>query len=165
MNELGIEQGIDTPVVTNKLGAFTSHSRFQRWWRGFCVANNFGRWIDGDGQQIITLSLGDDASLYPGCTIEWKDADGWPCDEKGKRYSRSYKRPNTERHYDGLKFHELRHTHFTMQLAAGIDIPTAQALGGWSTADVLLNVYAHPVSQNIWNSVGFMDRLAAEQAS
>jgi hypothetical protein len=37
-----------------------------------------------------------------------------------------------------------------------MDIPTAQALGGWSTPAMLMNVYAHPVSENIWNAAGFM---------
>ena len=54
----------------------------------------------------------------------------------------------------------LRHTHFTMRLASGMDIPTAQALGGWSTPTMLMNVYAHPVSENIWNAAGFMDGLS-----
>ena len=44
-------------------------------------------------------------------------------------------------------------------LVAVMDIPTAQALGGWSSPDVLLNVYAHPVSERIWSSAEFMDRL------
>ena len=111
------------------------------------------------------MTVGDDVLLYEGCVIEWRDADGWPCDANGKRYSRSYKRPKIERHYNGLKYHELRHTHFTMRLAAGMDIPTAQALGGWSTPDVLMTVYAHPVAQNVWDSVGFMDKLTAKQTA
>ena len=164
LNEIGIEQGNETPIITNGVGTYTSHSRFQKWWRSFCVDNSFGRWLANDGHEIITLSVGDDASLHPDCWVQWRDPEGWPCDESGKRYSRSYKRPKIERHYDGLRFHELRHTHFTMRLASGMDIPTAQALGGWSTPDVLLNVYAHPVAENIWNSAGFMDRLTAKTA-
>ena len=93
--------------------------------------------------------------------IEWRDAEGWHCDENGRRYSRTYKRPVIKRHYEGLNYHELRHTHFTMRLASGMDIPTAQALGGWSTPAMLMNVYAHPVNENIWNAAGFMDKLSA----
>ena len=165
LNALGIEQGSNTPIVTNQIGAFTNHSRFGRWWRDFCVENGFGRWVDDDGRKIVSLKIGDDSALFPGCVIEWHDSNGWPCDESGKRYSRTYKRPKVNHHYDGLRFHELRHTHFTMRLASGMDIPTAQALGGWSTPDVLLNVYAHPVAQNIWDSAGFMDKLTAKQTA
>jgi len=163
LNALGIEQGNDTPVITNQIGTFANHSRFGRWWRSFCVDNGFGRWVDDDGREIINLTVGDDGSLFPDCVIEWQDSNGWPCDENGKRYSRSYKRPKINKHYDGLHFHELRHTHFTMRLADGMDIPTAQALGGWSTPDVLLNVYAHATPENVWASAGFMDRLTAKQ--
>lgn len=165
LNTIGIEQGNDTPVISNQIGAFTNHSRFQRWWRDFCIDNGFGKWTADDGREIVTLTIGDDASLYPNCIIIWRDSDGWPCDENGKRYSRTYKSPVIKKHYKGLHFHELRHTHFTMRLAAGMDIPTAQALGGWTTPDVLLNVYAHPVAQNIWDSAGFMDRLTAKQTA
>lgn len=167
LNQFGIEQGSKTPVITNQLGKFTSHSRFQRWWRSFCVDNGFGRMVTDDGRQVISLTLGDDAALYPESEylVEWRDSDGWPYDESGKRYSRSHKRPKTKRHYEGLHFHELRHTHFTMRLAAGTDIPTAQALGGWSTPDVLLRVYAHPTPENVWSSAGFMDKLTAKQTA
>ena len=152
-------------MITNQLGTFTSLSRFGKWWRSFCVDNGFGKWADGDGRTIVDLRIGDDASLYPGCVIEWRDADGWPCDGSGRRYTRSYKRPRAKRHYDGLNYHELRHTHFTIRLAAGMDIPTAQALGGWRTPDVLPNVYAHATPENIWQSAGFMDRLTAKQTA
>ena len=163
LNLLGIEQGNDTPVITNAVGGFVNHHNFEHCFQSFCVANGFGRWVTDDGKRLIALTIGDDRGMYPESEycIEWRDSDGWPCDESGKRYSRTHARPKTRRHYEGLRFHELRHTHFTMRLASGMDIPTAQALGGWSTPDMLLHVYAHPVAQNIWNSAGFMDRLTA----
>ena len=164
LNTLGIEQSKSTPVVSNRLGAFTNHSCFHRWWRdSFCVPNGFGRYFAEDGREIVTLTIGDDATLYGDCTIEWKDAEGWPCDATGKRYSRSYKRPRIKKRYDGLHFHALRHTHFSLRLASGMDTITAQYLGGWSSPAMLMNVYAHPVAQNIWDSAGFMDRLTAKQ--
>lgn len=163
LNELGIEQCGDTPVITNQLGTFTSHTRFQRWWRSFCVDNRFGRLVTEDGREVVTLTIGDDATLYDGCYIQWRDADGWPCDANGKRFSRSYHKPKVKSKYDGLHFHALRHTHFSMRMASGMDIPTAQALGGWSTPSMLLNVYAHPIAENVWASAGFMDKLAAMQ--
>lgn len=161
LNELGIDQGGNTPVITNQLGTFTSHTRFQRWWRSFCIENGYGRLVAEDGREIVTLTIGDDAELYDDCVIEWKDAQGWPCDSNGKRFSRSYPKPKIKAKYDGLHFHALRHTHFSMRMASGMDIPTAQALGGWSTPSMLLNVYAHPVAENVWASAGFMDKLAS----
>ena len=42
-----------------------------------------------------------------------------------------------------LTLHCIRHTFATELIAAGVDIPTAQRLGGWSTPKTLLAVYAH----------------------
>lgn len=161
LNALGIEQGKSTPIVSNTLGGWMEHSNFERWWRGFCIDNGFGFWADDAGRRIVPLRIGDDPEPYEGCVIEWRDAEGWHCDASGKRYSRSYKRPKLRRHYSGLRFHELRHTHFTMRLADGMDIPTAQALGGWSNPRILMSVYAHPVNDKIWKSAGFMNKLCA----
>ena len=166
LNVLGLEQGTATPIITNQLGKNTNHSRFQRWWRdSFCVPNGFVRYVTEDGREIVTLTIGDDASLYPGCLVEWCKPTGWPCDESGKAYSRSYKRPKVKRCYDGLHFHALRHTHFSLRLASGMDTITAQYLGGWSTPAMLMNVYAHPIAENIWKSAGFMDALKEKQTA
>lgn len=167
LNSLGIEQGNDTPVITNSFGEFSNHSRYQRWWQSFCVDNGFGKFLTADGKAIKELVIGDDAALYPESeyVIMWRDSDGWPCDENGKRYSRSYKRPTIKTHYDGLHFHALRHTHFSLRLASGMDTITAQYLGGWSSPAMLMNVYAHPVAENIWASAGFMDKLTAKQTA
>ena len=45
--------------------------------------------------------------------------------------------------FPGLRFHELRHTMATLRIAAGVDIKTVQQDGGWKTANVLMNIYAH----------------------
>lgn len=42
-----------------------------------------------------------------------------------------------------LTVHCIRHTFATELIMAGVDIPTVQRLGGWSTPQTLLNVYAH----------------------
>lgn len=163
LNALGVEQGNDTPIVTGAFGGWLDHSKFEKWWHAFCVEHGFAKWVSSDGRTVVDLHIGDSAELYPESEylIEWRDADGWPCDASGKRYTRTYKNPKVKRYYKGLRFHELRHTHFTIRLASGMDLVTAQALGGWSSPAMLLNVYAHPVSENVWNSAGFMDRLAA----
>ena len=160
LSVLGVEQDAGTPVFTSQTGTWIDHAHFQRWWRSFSVQSGFGRWVDADGRQVVELRVGDDPAAFEGCVVEWRDADGWPCDETGRRYSRTHKRPVVKHLYDGLAFHELRHTHFTLLLHSGVDIPTAQALGGWSTPEMLTRVYSHATPEHIWNTVGFMDRLA-----
>jgi integrase len=159
LNKLGIEQGTDTPIVTNAYGDWVGHPKFSKWFRDFCVENGFGYWETDEGKRIVELSVGDDTAPYSDCVIEWRDAQGWHCDGSGRRFSRTYKRPKVKRHYRGLVFHELRHSHFTRRLANGMDIPTAQALGGWSKPTMLLNTYTHPVPENVWAAAGFMDDL------
>ena len=56
--------------------------------------------------------------------------------------------------FEGLKFHELRHTQATLLLSGGMDIKTVQARLGHVDASVTLNFYAHSVAEN--------DRRAAE---
>lgn len=161
---LGIEQGSSTPVFTSGAGSWMNHGNFQRWWRGFCTDNGFGRWVDDEGREIVALTIGADAAPFEGCRIEWRDSDGWPCDENGKRYSRTYKRPAIKRRYEGLNFHELRHTHFTLMVQAGVDIPTAQALGGWDSPEMLNTVYLHATPEHIWSTRGFMDDMEPDEA-
>ena len=48
---------------------------------------------------------------------------------------------------DKLTLHCARHTFATELIAAGVDIPTAQRLGGWSTPKTLLSVYAHSTDE------------------
>lgn len=160
LNKLGIEQGNDTPIITNALGDWQSHAKFEKWWRSFCVDNGFGKWTSDDGRSVVNLVIGDDAALFPSSdyVIRWRDADGWPCDADGRRYSRSHKRPICKQHYEGLHFHSLRHTHYSIRKADGMDDATLRALAGWET-DAMLKVYAHPLESSIWKSAGFMDKL------
>lgn len=48
----------------------------------------------------------------------------------------------------GVVFHQLRHTHATMLIAAGVDVKTVQTRLGHSDAEITLNVYAHAVPKN-----------------
>lgn len=158
LEELG-GQNEKTAVVSNETGGHKDPARYGQWFRSFCVEYGFGKYVADDGKEIIELAVGDNVPASDEVIVQWRDADGWPCDELGKRYSRSYPRPKINKHYKGLRFHELRHTHYTLRLANGMDLPTAMALGGWQDERVLLKTYAHPVSENVWASVGFMDDL------
>lgn len=56
--------------------------------------------------------------------------------------------------FDGLKFHELRHTHASLLIASGTDVKTVQGRMGHSSADITMNIYAHALPRN--------DALAAQ---
>lgn len=129
-------QNAETPVVTDLNGGFMDSGHYRRWFQGFCVRNGFGRWTDGDGNPIAPTVYREDGTRIDG---NGRDAEGRP-------YSRMNRKPR--KHYSGLKFHELRHTHFTLQVAAGTDIKTVQARGGWSSPMIPLAVYAHALPEN-----------------
>ena len=73
--------------------------------------------------------------------------DGNGRDANGKPYSRVNKKPKRSIHYEGLKFHELRHTQATLLLASGEDIKTVQARLGHSKASTTLDMYAHAIPE------------------
>lgn len=57
--------------------------------------------------------------------------------------------------YEGLNFHELRHTQATLLIGSGADIKTVQGRLGHSTAALTMDIYAHAIEQN--------DRAAADE--
>ena len=50
--------------------------------------------------------------------------------------------------YQGLTFHELRHTQATLLIGSGADIKTVQNRLGHSSASLTMNIYAHAIRQN-----------------
>lgn len=50
--------------------------------------------------------------------------------------------------FEGLKFHELRHTQATHLLANGVDVKTVQNRLGHSDASITLNWYGHALPEN-----------------
>ena len=72
---------------------------------------------------IISDSEGNIASLdsFSHWWRRWADNHGW----------------------DGLRFHELRHTHATLLIASGVDVKTVQMRLGHSSADITMSCYAH----------------------
>ena len=95
----------------------------------FCVDNDFGHHVDDDGNVLSKTHVNE---------------KGHRVDENGKPYSRSNKRKKVKCHYEGLKFHELRHTHATLLIGNGVDIKTVQNRLGHAKAAFTLDIYAHP---------------------
>lgn len=75
------------------------------------------------------------------------------CDSVGHRldtfnFETWWRKFRTDNGFEGLKFHELRHTQATLLLAQGVDVKTVQARLGHSDASLTLNWYAHAVPEN-----------------
>ena len=53
-----------------------------------------------------------------------------------------------EHKFEGLKYHELRHTQATMLLANGVNIKTVQVRLGHANPSITLSWYAHAIPEN-----------------
>ena len=130
---LGIKQTEKTPVITDQNGEIQASDNYTRWFTMFCVKNGFGKYIDSEGKPIAEEQFND---------------QGFPVDENGKPYSRSNRRPKIKKHYQGLKFHELRHTHTTLQIGNGMDFRTVSERAGHSRTSTTMDIYAHAIPAN-----------------
>lgn len=54
----------------------------------------------------------------------------------------------TESGFEGLMYHELRHTQATLLLGNGVDVKTVQTRLGHADAGITLNWYAHAMPDN-----------------
>lgn len=61
--------------------------------------------------------------------------------------------------FDGLKFHELLHTHASLLIASGTDVKTVQGRLGHSSADVTMNIYAHALPRNDVQAAQAIDEM------
>lgn len=112
---------------------------YYTWFTRFCEKHGFGAFYDDEGNRVNPPKLNE---------------HGFPVDENGKPYSRCNKRKRISRHYQGLRFHELRHTNISLMIANGIDFRTASERAGHSKVSTTMDIYSHAFPEN--------DRKAAD---
>lgn len=64
---------------------------------------------------------------------------------------------------DNMHFHCTRHTWATNMLQSGAAISDVQALGGWTSPDILLKIYSHSVKESYRKAMETMFRLMVAQ--
>lgn len=85
--------------------------------------------------------------------IELGDTSPVCCSDKGDymdsaNFERFWRKLKSEWGFEGLKFHELRHTQATQLLANGVDVKTVQTRLGHADPSITLGTYAHAVPEN-----------------
>ncbi|MDM8289308.1 site-specific integrase [Slackia piriformis] len=65
--------------------------------------------------------------------------------------------------FEGVKFHELRHTQATQLLGNGVDVKTVQTRMGHSSASLTLDWYAHALPENDQKAARIIGVLFAEK--
>lgn len=141
---LRILQSDATPIITNQVGGFYDTHGLRRWFRKFCARNGFGAFYFEDTKEVAEPT---EYEVDNRGRAGSRRKDGNGRDANGKPYSRNNKKPKRKVHYEGLKFHELRHTQATLLLAHGEDIKTVQARLGHSKASTTLDMYAHAIPE------------------
>ena len=137
------QQNDETAVISNSEGEKCNTYNYARWFRSFVIRNGFGGYIDGEGNTVH----------------EEYNEQGFPVDENGKPYSRSNRRPQIKKHYKGLKFHELRHTHITLQIGNGMDFKTVSKRAGHSKTSTTMDIYTHAIPANDHAAAELMGNL------
>lgn len=92
------------------------------------------------------------------------------CDEAGgianlNSFEHWWRRWADRNGWQGLRFHELRHSHATNMIASGVDLKTVQTRLGHSTADITLNVYAHAVPATDAKAAKLLDAVLFEKGN
>lgn len=80
----------------------------------------------------------------------WHEHQYVICDELGNRanlnsFEHWWRRWADRNGWQGLRFHELRHTHATLLIARGVDVKTVQMRLGHSSAEITMSCYAHAI--------------------
>ena len=107
---------------------------------------------------VVTNAYGGyyDPNIFGRWFREFCVENGFGKQGRAIRYVDSHGIPRIKRTgYEGLKFHELRHTQATLLISNGADIKTVQNRLGHSTAALTMDIYAHAIEQN--------DREAADE--
>lgn len=105
------------------------------------TAMHLRQWKDRQAVEMLKIGIKQDDDT-PVC-----------CSEKGglidlHNFERWWRQFRARFGFDGLKFHELRHTQATQLLANGVDVKTVQTRLGHSNASLTLNWYAHAIPEN-----------------
>ena len=111
------------------------------------TASRLSRWRDYQRAELARLGMEQDAEtpVCCSCTGGYMDLHNFERWWKGFRDAHGF---------EGLRFHELRHTQATQLLANGVDVKTVQTRLGHASASLTLDQYAHALPAN--------DRRAAE---
>ena len=105
------------------------------------TVDSLARW--GRYQVLALARIGIEVS---GSTPVFTSGTGGYLNPSG--FSRWWRGFAKEAGFEGLKFHELRHTQATVLLANKVDVKTVQTRLGHANASITLNLYAHAVPEN-----------------
>lgn len=113
------------------------------------------RWKGIQKAELLKIGIKQDEST-PVCCSSYGDLI-YPED-----FAKWFRRLCDRNGFQGLKFHELRHTQATLLLGNGTDVKTVQTRLGHANASITLNTYAHALPENDKKAANLMANLLEE---
>ena len=122
--------GIRSVAVGNRLACLMQEMRA---WRESAISPESG----ADNRLVICNECGYRANMnmFEHWWRTWADENGW----------------------EGLRFHDLRHTHATLLISSGTDVKTVQMRLGHSSAEITMSCYAHAIPLSDTNAAESID--------
>ena len=122
--------GIRSVAVGNRLVCLMQEMRA---WRESAISPESG----ADNRLVICNECGHRANMnmFEHWWRTWADENGW----------------------EGLRFHDLRHTHATLLISGGTDVKTVQMRLGHSSAEITMSCYAHAIPLSDTNAAESID--------
>lgn len=119
-------------------------------------AKHLALWKQRQAVELMKLGIKQDDSTPVCCS------DAGTCYDL-PNFERWWRRFRARYGFEGLKFHELRHTQATQLLASGVDIKTVQERLGHPNAAITLTWYAHTIPENDRKAADLIGELFARR--
>ncbi|MDR1015322.1 MAG: site-specific integrase [Coriobacteriales bacterium] len=115
------------------------------------------RWKQQQAEYLFSLGIGQGAetpviSTETGSRMEGNNLDRW-----WRRFQERYG-------FEGLRFHDLRHTHATMLVSSGLNIKAVSSRLGHASVGITLDLYAHAQREDDEKAAAIIGELMAQPA-
>ena len=128
-------------TASRRLRAVFAYAPTAARWRGLPpAASHLAMWKERQAGELAKIGVKQTGKTPVCCS----DTGSWYRIDTFDNWWRAWRK---EHGFEGLKFHELRHTQATQLLANGVDVKTVQARLGHASASITLGWYAHAIPE------------------
>ena len=121
------------------------------------TASHLATWKARQAEELAKIGVKQTEKTPVCCS----DTGSWYRIDNFDHWWRNWRKANG---FDGLKFHELRHTQATQLLANGVDVKTVQTRLGHASASITLGWYAHAIPEKDHEAADLLGSLLAGNA-
>ena len=121
------------------------------------TASHLATWKERQAAELAKIGV-EQTGKTPVCC---SDTGGWYRIDNFEHWWGVWRK---EHGFEGLKFHELRHTQATQLLANGVDVKTVQTRLGHANASITLGWYAHAIPEKDHEAADLLGNLLASNA-